>query len=117
LSITTTSILPSPIQQSFNMKLLSVPVPNMIHKTAAFELRMPQNGGRILRSRRYNPLAVFPAPLGNSGTEPAPQVMTATDIDVQISFYGSSVILNEQVEDKVACFKPLVNTWESLQAA
>lgn len=97
MSITTTTILPAPIQQSFNMKLLSVPVPNMIHSTAAFQLRMPQNGGRILRSRRYNPLAVFKVPLGNSGVEPAPQVMTATDIDVQINFYGTSVILNEQV--------------------
>jgi len=31
MSITTTSSLPAPVQQSFSYKLLSVPVPNMIH--------------------------------------------------------------------------------------
>lgn len=95
--ITTTSILPAPVQQSFSYKLLSVPVPNMIHKIPAMLKNMPKNGGTTLRMRRYNPLAVATVPLGNSGVTPPPQNLTAIDIDATISFYGTYVQLNEQV--------------------
>lgn len=56
MAITTTSSLPAPVQQSFSYKLLSVPVPNMIHKIPAMKKNMPRNGGTTLRMRRYNPL-------------------------------------------------------------
>ena len=52
MAITTTSTLPSPVQQSFSYKLLSVPVPNMIHKIPAMKKQMPRNGGNTLRMRR-----------------------------------------------------------------
>lgn len=58
MAITTTSVLPAPVQQSFSYKLLSVPVPNMIHKIPAMKKNMPRNGGRTLRMRRYNPLTL-----------------------------------------------------------
>jgi hypothetical protein len=35
--ITTTTVLPAPVQQSFDHKLLSVPVPNMIHQIPAMK--------------------------------------------------------------------------------
>ena len=104
MAITTTSILPSPVQQSFSYKLLSVPVPNMIHKIPAMKKNMPRNGGTTLRMRRYNPLNTAMVPLGNSGVTPPPQNLTAVDIDAKISFYGTYVTLNEQVN--LACFKP-----------
>jgi len=97
MSITTTSVLPAPVQQSFSFKLLSVPVPYMIHKIPAELKAMPRNGGTTLRMRRYNPLATAPVPLGNSGVTPPPQTLTAINIDAQMSFYGSYVLLNEQV--------------------
>lgn len=97
MSITTTSSLPAPVQQSFSFKLLSVPVPNMIHKIPAMLKQMPRNGGTTLRMRRYNPLAVAMVPLGNTGVTPPAQNLTAVDIDAKISFYGTYVILNEQV--------------------
>src|SRR5438105_1039143 len=97
MAITTTSILPAPVQQSFSYKLLSVPVPNMIHKIPAMKKNMPRNGGRTLRMRRYNPLNTAMVPLGNSGLTPPAQNLTAIDIDATISFYGTYVILNEQV--------------------
>jgi N4-gp56 family major capsid protein len=97
MPITTTSVLPSPVQQSFSYKLLSVPVPNMIHKIPAMHKAMPRNGGRTLRMRRYNPLATAMVPLGNSGVTPPPQLLTAVDIDATISFYGTYVQINEQV--------------------
>ena len=97
MPITTTSTLPAPVQQSFSQKLLAVKVPNMIHKIAATRYTMPRNGGRTLRMRRYNPLATAMVPLGNTGITPPAQNLTAIDIDATISFYGTYVLLNEQV--------------------
>ena len=95
--ITTTSTLPAPVQQTFSYKLLSVPVPSMIHKIAAMKKEMPRNGGTTLRMRRYNPLNTAMVPLGNSGVTPPPQNLTAIDIDAKLSFYGTYVQINEQV--------------------
>lgn len=47
--------------------------------------------------RRYNPLATAPVPLGNSGITPPPQNLTAINIDAKMDFYGTYVLLNEQV--------------------
>ena len=94
---TTTSVLPAPVQQSFSYKLLAVPVPNMIHNIPAMLKQMPRNGGTTLRMRRYDPLATAIVPLGNSGVTPPPQQLTAVNIDAQIEFYGTYIILNEQV--------------------
>ena len=88
MAITTTSTLPAPVQQSFSFKLLSVPVPNMIHKIPAMLKQMPRNGGTTLRMRRYNPLATAMVPLGNTGITPPAQQLTAIDIDARMSFYG-----------------------------
>lgn len=97
MSITTTSVLPAPIQQSFSYKLLSVPVPYMIHKIPAYLKHMPRNGGTTLRMRRYNPLPTAPVPLGNSGITPPPVELTAVNIDATMDFYGQYILLNEQV--------------------
>lgn len=97
MSITTTTTLPAPVQQSFSMKLLSVPTPYMIHKIPAELKAMPRNGGTTLRMRRYNPLATATVPLGNSGITPPPQNLTAINIDAKMDFYGTYVLLNEQV--------------------
>ena len=69
----------------------------MIHKIPAVKKEMPRNGGTTLRMRRYNPLNTAMVPLGNSGVTPPPQNLTAVDIDAKISFYGTYVLLNEQV--------------------
>lgn len=97
MPITTTTVLPAPVQQSFSFKLLSVPVPNMIHKIPAERKTMPRNGGRILRMRRYNPLPTALVPLGNTGVTPPSVTLTAIDIDATIQFYGQYIQLNEQV--------------------
>jgi N4-gp56 family major capsid protein len=88
MAITTTTTLAAPVQQSFSYKLLSVPVPNMIHKIPAMKKRMPRNGGTTLRMRRYNALATAMVPLGNTGVTPPAQQLTAVDIDATVSFYG-----------------------------
>lgn len=97
MATTTTSSLPSPVQQSFSYKLLSVPTPNMIHKLPAVLKKMPAKGGNTLRMRRYNPLNTAMVPLGNTGVTPPAQQLSAIDIDAKISWYGTYIILNEQV--------------------
>lgn len=97
MPITTTTLLPSPVQQSFDYKLLSVPVPNMIHKIPAMMKNMPRNGGNTLRMRRYNPLPTALVPLGNTGVTPPSVPLTAVDIDARIDFYGQYIEINEQV--------------------
>lgn len=97
MPITTTGGLPAPVQQSFNMKLLSVPTPNLIHKIPAVKDRMPRNGGTTMRYRRYNPLDRALVPLGNSGVTPPSQALTAIDIDAELDWYGTWVEINEQV--------------------
>lgn len=94
---TTTSVLPAPVQQSFSYKLLSVPVPYFIHNIPAMLKHMPRNGGTTLRMRRYNPLLTAIVPLGNTGVTPPPQQLTAINIDAEMDFYGTFIILNEQV--------------------
>lgn len=97
MSITTSTTLPAPVQQSFSYKLLSVPTPYFIHKIPATLKRMPRNGGTTLRMRRYNPLPTSKVPLGNSGVTPPPVNLTAINIDAEMDFYGQYIILNEQV--------------------
>jgi N4-gp56 family major capsid protein len=59
--------------------------------------QMPRNGGTTLRMRRYNPLNTATVPLGNTGVTPPPQQLTAINIDAVMDFYGTYIILNEQV--------------------
>lgn len=94
---TTTSVLTAPVQQSFSYKLLSVPVPYFIHNIPAMLKQMPRNGGTTLRMRRYNPLDSATVPLGNSGVTPPPQQLVSINIDATMEFYGTHIVLNEQV--------------------
>ena len=65
---------------------------------------MDQQAGDILRRRRYQNLQTAPIPLGNGIVDPAAQQLTALDIDARIDWYGTYIILQEQVmlinEDK-----------------
>ncbi len=97
MAITTTGTLPAAVQQSFAMKLLSVPTPNFIHKIPAIKDSLQRNGGPIKRYRRYNALNSALVPLGNSGVTPPSQNLTAIDIDARIDYYGTWVEINEQV--------------------
>lgn len=118
MSILTSSLLPAPIQQTFSMKLLSVPVPYMIHSIPADMKYMPAHGGRTLRMRRYNPLPTAVVPLGNSGVLPPPVTISVVDIDATIDFYAQYLVVNEQIfSEKVVCYKPKVETLEHLTAA
>ena len=97
MTITTTSNLPAPILQSLAPGMLSVPTPNFNYIIAAEKYSMPRNGGTTMRFLRPVPLVPPVVQLGNTGIEPASQVATREIIDAAMAFYGTSVILNEQV--------------------
>ena len=58
---------------------------------------MDQQAGDILRRRRYQNLQTAPIPLGNGIVVPPAQQLTALDIDARIDWYGTYIILQEQV--------------------
>lgn len=95
--ITTSTILPPPVQTHFDRALLAVPYPNLIHGLVAQYREMPAHGGNTWRGRRYNRLQTATVPLGPSGATPPAQVATALDLDAKIQWYGTFVRLNEQV--------------------
>lgn len=97
MPITTTTLLPAQVQQSFDYKILSTPTPNLIHSIPAMKKRMPKNGGRYLRMSRYELLPTAPVPLGNTGVTPPADTLARVELDVLMQFYGQYVILNEQV--------------------
>lgn len=113
MSITTTSNLPAPILQSLAPGMLSVPTPDFNYIIGAEKYSMPRGGGTTMRFLR--PVALTPpvVALGNSGVEPISQVATREMIDAAISFYGTSVILNEQVNE-TACYKSALIDLEPL---
>ena len=94
-------------QQRFDMKLLSRPMPDLIHKIFAMKKRLPERSGQILRMRRYNNLATATVPLGPTGVNPPPQSLSALDMDAKVEWYGSFVIITDQVslinEDPKKC--------------
>ena len=97
MSITTTSNLPAPILQSLAPGMLSVPTPNFNYIIPAEKYSMPRNGGTTMRFLRPVPLQPPVVQLGNSGIEPPSQVATREIIAAAMSYYGTSVILHEQV--------------------
>lgn len=97
MPITTTGVLSAPVNMTFSQRLLSVPVPYMIHNIPAERKKLPKGGGETLRMVRFNPLATAKVPLGNTGITPPAQLLTSMNIDAKIGFYGTYVMLNEQV--------------------
>jgi len=97
MAITTTTLLPAQVQQTFDRRLLSTPRPQFIHSIPAEKRKMPRNGGRFLRVSRYERLRTAPVPLGNTGVMPPSAELERVDIDVQMQFYGQYIVLNEQV--------------------
>ena len=97
MSITTTTDLPAPIRQSLMQGMLSVPTPNFNYIIPAEKFAIPMQGGTTMRFLRPRPLTPPVVPLGNTGIEPPSQIAQRDVLDATISFYGTSVILNEQV--------------------
>jgi len=97
MGITTSAVLPPPVQQAFDMKLLSRPMPFLMHNKFAMRKSLSSKNGNIMRMRRYSRLNLATTPLGPTGITPSAQTLSATDIDAQIQWYGSFVTITDQV--------------------
>jgi len=94
---TTITTLPAPVQQNFNAKLLSTPQARLVHGAFATNMQMPDNGGYIMRMRRYTRLNTAPVPLGPAMNNPPVQTLNAVDLDARIDWYSTYVIITKQV--------------------
>jgi len=97
MAITTTTILPPPIAQSYAYKLLRSRTRALIHGLPLEQKVLQINNGNTLRFRRYFPLVTNTTSLGNSGATPPGQQLNAVDIDARVQWYGTYVTCNEQV--------------------
>lgn len=95
--ITTTSNLGPMILQSLAPAMLYTPTPSMNYITICDKVAMPANGGTTCRFMRPRALVPPTVQLGNSGIDPAAQVPQRDIIDVQVAFFGTGCIINEQV--------------------
>lgn len=87
-----------------------------------YPITMDQGAGDILRRRRYKNIQTAPIPLGNGIVNPPAQQLTALDIDARIDWYGTFLVLQEQVllineDPKVnGVYKPTLIDLECLAA-
>jgi len=94
---TTTFVIPPPVQQKFNAKLLATPQSRLIFGMCATPYEMTDRSGDVLRMRRYTRLATAPVPLGPAMLNPPVQTLHAVDIDAKIDWYATYVIITKQV--------------------
>lgn len=97
MAIITTGSLPSPVQLSYDKKLLSVQTIDTIHSKFADARTLKGNSGTTLRMERYNKIGNATVPLGNSGITPPGKDLSSVYIDSEIGFYGTYLQINEQV--------------------
>ena len=102
MAINTTSSLPIPVQTYYSELLLSTPESNLIHGFGAMNKSLKGKSGDTIRMERYNKLATSPVPLGNTGITPPGQLLASVFIDAKISFYGTYVKINEQLNQGLA---------------
>lgn len=98
-------------------KLLSTPQINLIHSIGVDTHYAEANYGKTTRMSRYERLNTDGGLLDGSGIDPSPEIVVRSDIDAEMEIFAKSIVVNEQVEQCVACYKSSLNTWESLKAA
>ena len=97
MSAVTTSTLPPQIRQQAVDQLLVRPMPYCIHSEFADYVQLKPNMGDIARFSRYQNLNTFPTPLGPSFSNPPLQSLTRVDIDAQVQYYATTVLITKQV--------------------
>ena len=95
--ITNTGNLGPMILQSLAPAMLYVPTPQFNYITICDKVSMPPNGGTTIRFMRPKALRPPTIQLGNQGIDPPAQVPQRDLIDASMAFFGTGVIINEQV--------------------
>lgn len=97
MAITNQSVLAYPVQQWMDTVLLSRKEPNLIMNIFAMKKVLPAKSGDTIRMRRYTNLQRATVPLGDSGITPPSQTLAAVNIDAKISWYGTFLIISDQL--------------------
>lgn len=133
---TTSLSLSIPVQQEFSEKMLSTPMPRLIHNLFAIPRTIDSNMGRTLRMRRYKRLETAPVPVDPLFMNPPAQQLQAYDVDATVNWYASYVIITREITatyqdpvlnqcaarlgqslDTLGDLKSNLNTLENLRAA
>ena len=94
---TTSLVLPAPVQQEFSEKMLSTPMPRLVHNLFAIPRTIDSNMGKTLRMRRYNRLNTAPVPVDPLFMNPPAQQLTAFDVDSTVNWYATYVVITKEV--------------------
>jgi len=94
---TTFTNLPPPVQTEFSEKMLSTPMPNLVHNLFSIPRSIKGNNGKTIRMRRYNRLQTAPVPVDPLFMNPAPEAVTINDIDSTINWYAKTAIVTREV--------------------
>lgn len=95
---------------------LSTPMFNLIHSFGVDLYHAEAYLGKTTRMSRFERLSTEGGQLDGSGIDPASEVPVRSDIDAKMEIYAKSIVVNEQVSRKIACYKSVVNILESLKA-
>lgn len=95
---------------------LSTPQFNLIHSFGCDLYHAEAYLGKTTRMSRFERLSTDGGHLDGSGIDVASEVPQRTDIDAKMEIYAKSIVCNEQVGRKIACYKSLLIDLDLLAA-
>lgn len=96
MALTTTTTIPSGVQELYDKLLLAYAQPRLIHGLWAQKRPLKKGHGKQIKFRRYDKLAKAKTPL-TEGITPAGKQLSATDLTATINPYGDYVTLTDMV--------------------
>ena len=93
---TTTTQIPSAIQEFYDRVLLRRAVPLLVHERFGQKRPMPKGHGSQIKFRRYNALNPATTPL-TEGVKPTGSQLSRTDVTASLNQYGDYVELTDRV--------------------
>lgn len=96
-ALTTTSVVPHPVQTFYDRALLMRALPELVHDMVAQKRSIKRRSGDIIKFRRYTALAEATTPLVE-GIPPSGKQLAYTDITAQLKQYGDFVPLSDYIQ-------------------
>lgn len=96
MALTTTTTIPSGVQELYDKLLLAYAQPRLIHGLWAQKRPLKKGHGKQIKFRRYDKLAKAKTAL-TEGITPAGKQLSATDLTATINPYGDYVTLTDMV--------------------
>ena len=96
-ALTTTSVVPAPVQTFYDRALLMRALPELVHDMVAQKRSIKRRSGDIIKFRRYERLGLALTPL-QEGHPPSGTQLTYTDVTSQLKQYGDFIPLSDYVQ-------------------